>query len=272
MKRKGKLSNIRAIIELETGYTYRFPTFEVILVLLVYVAFMSSLSFSSFYEIVVSRSPYYNGTNMLGHVDSLINETRTRILAFAFYPYTHLLAMLIPLLVSLSVANCYEDKTLQTFLTYPVRRFTLLAVKASYAAVLPGAIAILSSICAAYFFIPEMESMIWEFTLLVVAMWIFIIFILSVSTLISILSRRITIAAVGGIAFWYSVQLLINLGGLPQMYSQLLNPLGTTISFISATGSATMLFTDLVFSLIGTLIIGVVILSVCFALFERAEI
>jgi len=193
-------------------------------------------------------------------------------LGSAFYTYTHLLAILIPLLTSLSIANSYEDGTLKTFLTYPVRRFSLLAVKVSQVVILPGLVTTLASTMSIYIFIPEMISMMPEFVLLIGAMWIFILLLMSVTTLISVFSRRITVSAVGGIAFWYSIQLLLNLGGLPPVFSQVLNPLGTAITFVSATGSSTMLFTELISSLVGALAAGILISSMSFFLFESAEI
>jgi ABC-type transport system involved in multi-copper enzyme maturation permease subunit len=254
------------------GYTYRFPTLEIIVALFAFVAFSSVLSTSFMNEIVVSPS-FDNGSNVLQQLESFLTMRTNGLIVSIFYPYIHVIAFVAPIVVALSLANSFEDRTIQTLLTYPIRRSVLLSSKLFYATILLGAIANILSLCAAFLYLPEIYSNMSLMIMLLISIWITIFMAVSISALISLLSKRIAVAAVGGVGFWYSVQLLANSGTLPTFVSQILNPLGTTISFISSTDfTKTVSYADLSTPLFGAFGIGASVLIVAFIMFMKMDV
>jgi ABC-type transport system involved in multi-copper enzyme maturation permease subunit len=265
-----KHRNIGTILELEAAGTYRFPILEVTIGLLVYVVFGSATMVKFTYGLYIGRSSWWNGTEYSQQISNLVNRELSGLIGSIFLGMIHPLAFIVPILVSISVAGSFEDRTLPKLLSYPIRRYSLLAGKLLLVIVVPTAIIIISSLIALNLFVSTTITL-YEIIILFFGLLLFVTLLTSFGALVSILTKRISVAAIGGVAFWYSLQLMISTGLFQSPLIFVFNSLGAAAVVLSGQDSFITL-TDIPCIFIGSTIVAVTLLIFTFKLFQQVEV
>ncbi len=269
MKREG--GNLRSIYELEINQSYSFPTVEAVVVVFLFIAFISTLGvFGAGRYVLLRPGPEWNGT---AAIESFVEYRQTMtasVYGFSALSFSHVLTFVVPLLVAFTLAGRFEDGTLHTYLSYPVDRITFLAVKVSGMIVLLGMSATFSSLSVIFIFVPGNRE-VFSILLLSAALWAFIMLLTSVTTLISIISKKAEVTAIMGIALWYVIALVIVMPSIPDVIRNVLNPILLTNAFVSG-GDMGLQAGEVFFGICGAVLIGVVALIASIITFEKAEI
>ncbi|MHA2374478.1 MAG: hypothetical protein ACXAEB_15845, partial [Candidatus Thorarchaeota archaeon] len=179
------------------------------------------------------------------------------------------LVILVPMLVAFSISKGFEDGTLRTFLSYPIGRTRLLAIKAGFAIALVGVPVNLALLATQLLLYPA-NTLSIDLLLLVLSFWLFILLIGSISTLISVTFKRVSLASMTGVGLWYSILILTLIG--PETYESFLgvfNPINITIKFVIGYGPVAV---DLAVSFVFNVLLSLIAFALSIVLFRRAEI
>ena len=265
-----RYKSIVALAKLDFACTYRFPVLEIMCAFLLYIVYMAGamMSFSS--TVYIGRYPGWNGTPPSENLINFFEGTSKFALGNMLYGLMTPLVIIIPLLTALSIARCFEDRTVHTLLTYPVRRFTLIGVKAILVVIVSGTITTVASVAALNLFFPQ-DITADAVLMLIGAIWLQIFLLVSVGSLFSILTKRVSVAALGAIGFWYSFQALVTMGSIQGTVLYVMSPLiavATTIWDAEVAPSPV----DLPLFLIQSMILGLVLLVISLVLFEKSDV
>ncbi len=262
--------NLRAFVELELDCSYYFPIFESITAILLFVALVSAIAVGNDSMLMELRPGLsWNGTMMIEHYSGFL-EGSVSAYAASLSGLISILILLIPMLAGFNLAKGFEDGTLQTFLTYPITRFRILILKVGTILLLTGLPATVFSLLAVHVFIPGSMQLV-PILVLSVALWIFILIVTSVAVLICIVSRRAVASAAAGMMTWSAALTLVNTPGFPQSFKGVLNPVAAVAGLLTGETS-TLLTWDVAIVLMGTLLVGLVVLTLSLVAFERVEV
>ncbi|MBS3795965.1 MAG: ABC transporter permease subunit [Candidatus Thorarchaeota archaeon] len=263
--------NLREIWELEFNQFYSFPVVEGIVAIFLAIAFASTIGiFGSHIGVYIEPGATWNGTAVIESV----SEYRWTITASAYASsalgFGQILAFLIPLFLASTLAGRFEDGTLQTYLSYPIQRSTLLMVKVSGVIVVLGTVATFASFSMIFLFIPGSKD---AFSILLVtsALWAFIMLLASGTTLISIATRNGAATAIIGIILWYAAQMIAGSQATPSTVRAVLNPISLASNYVAG-GLVVPQITEVYVGIVGAMIIGVLGLAASVFLFEKVEI
>jgi len=265
-----RYKSIVALVKLDFACTYRFPVLEIMCAFLLYIVYVAGamMSFSS--TVYIGRYPGWNGTAPAENLVNFFDGTSKFALGNMLYGLMTPLVIIIPLLTALSIARCFEDRTVHTLLTYPVRRSTLLGVKAIIVVIVSGTITTVASVAVLSLFFPQ-DITAGEVLMLIGAIWFQILLLVSVASLFSILTKRVSVAALGAIGFWYSFQALVTMGSVQGTVLYVMSPLiavATTIWDAEVAPSPV----ELPLFLIQSMILGLVLLVISLVLFEKSDV
>ncbi len=182
----------------------------------------------------------------------------------------HPLALVVPIVVSVSIAGSIEDGTLKTYLSYPIKRSELFGIKVLTAILVVSTATIIGGVIAFAVFIPPSVSISVLF-LLIEAVVCYIVLLVAFGVMASIIFKRVSVAAVGGVGFWYIIQLLLTTGSLQLEFFQILNPLGMTASSIMGYENAIPLNTLPIF-LLGSLGLSIVLFIISYWSYNKMDL
>ena len=254
-------SKTRAFLSLEIKSFYRFPIVECFAGVFTLLALLNVLSVGSVTDFDV-ESP----ANLAGFLQS----AASMLLYLSVFPFTYLLVFLVPVLVSLVIAKPFEDGTIRTILTHPIKRSSLLLTKILITVVLPGTATTIALLLAIQFGFGIQPS-VSQVALLIGSIWVFILSVASVTTLLSVISKKAATSATGGVVLWYSMIFLAGLYGFPETARHVINPLSAALAYVLG-GDGAPLLADVLVGLLGALSMAFVIIVVSIALFERSEV
>ena len=258
------------LLEMELESVYRFPVLEIVAALVLFVTMASSIGGMMFYTLYIGRTPAWNGTLPAQQVADFGFNAPYLSMTALFQGLVHPLAIVVPIVVAISIAGCMEDNTLKTLLSYPIKRSILLGTKILMAALIPSLLALSGILFSIAFFVPAGVPPEDTF-LLLAATAVYILLLVSFGTIAAILFRRVSVAAVGGVGFWYVLQLVFTMGAAQQGFLLALNPLGVAASSLTGLGGMPS-FNEIPLYLMVSIGIALLILSFSFILFERLEV
>lgn len=255
-----RLRRLSSLLRIEFGISWRFPILEGLAAILFFGFLLNTIRFG------------YNANFTTGNAQQVLNfldGLAPRMLYNGMLSFNSLI-LLVPILVAIAVARPFEDGFYRTHLTLPVKRLTLLVTKAGLVILfLAGLLsfAIMTTIILAFPLLPTAADLI----LVIVAIWLFIALQVSISTLIAVLTRKLTTTVIGGFGFWFVVMSLLSLEGVPSLVMVILNPMTAAIEFITQ-GLRAPVIEDLQIGLVISLMIVVVSFILSFVIFERTEV
>jgi len=263
-------TRIRTYIELEIESVYRFPVLEIVVAFILFVVLASSIGSMMSYSINIGRYPTWDGTAPSQNISDYVSTFPYLSMYSLFIGIAHPLTLLIPIIAAIAIAGCMEDNTLKTMLSYPIRRRSYLSIKVIMAIIIPSIASIAGILISIFLFVPVGVSNI-ELLLLILSTLTYIVLLVSFGTIMSIAFKRVSVSAVGGVGFWYVLQLLISLSSIREGILLILDPLrNTAASLVMMEGASSI--GEIPFILMGSLGLALVIFFLAFMIFERTEI
>ena len=257
---RNRLKRISSLLRIEFGVSWRFPILEGVAAILFFGFLLNTLSMGR-------RAGFSTGNpqRVIDFFDGLApGMLHSGMISF------NSLVLLAPILVAIAVARPFEDGFYRTHLTLPVKRLTLLVTKAGLVILFLAGIlssAIMITIPLAYPILPTAADLF----LVIVAIWLFIVLQVSISTLIAVQTKKLTTTVIGGIVFWSVNMSLLGLEGAPSIAMVILNPMNAATEFITQ-GLRAPVIADLQLGLVVSLMIVVVLFILSFVIFERTEV
>jgi ABC-type transport system involved in multi-copper enzyme maturation permease subunit len=265
---KQKLAKLMAQFQIEMRMSYRFPVIEG----------LAALIFLTPIEAAVLT---WNAVS--------INPDRLEYFVFAEFGFsgmhlgnlmfglTHLLPILVPVLVSFTAAKSFEDGYIQTLLTYPVERVTVLLVKIICVIIIPAGLLTFTSLFAILFIIPQ-APLLGHVSIMLLGVWISILLFAALSMLVAVITKKVSATAIFGLAFGIVTPILLNNPDIPNSIRVALDPFGAAYRYIVNHSNYSMFsneVTPLIDLQIGfgiSLMISLVLLAFTLWIFTRSEI
>jgi ABC-type transport system involved in multi-copper enzyme maturation permease subunit len=268
---------------LEASNAFRSPLFECIMVFFLYMAFsvVGLISVQS-QSMDLYPGPTWNGTSQIEYMLSYESTVATFALAQALGSMWVTSLFVVPLLIALTTAKAFEDGTLRTLLSYPVRRSHLLIMRTLVPFLIIGALTTLSTLLALFLMLPAPLDLA-AILVLTGAYWMSVLLITSSIVLLSIVVKRMVIGAISGVALWYGLLSLSDLPQTPTIISWIINPvlMATRYTFVGKFtpwqnywfgGSGTPLIGDIQFVFVMMALVSVILLGVAVTQFRRVEV
>ncbi|MHA1638246.1 MAG: ABC transporter permease subunit [Candidatus Thorarchaeota archaeon] len=270
-----RLRRIRAILEFEFDVSFPFPAAEVLSVLLgVLVAMNIIITQRSYFAFLVSPSAFSNSLE-LERIIFQVTHVDFHLLSTPLFSMTILIIIAVPMLCAFRVAGPLENGVLKAMLSYPIRRRELLILKGIEIMVLICLPITVGSLGAIVLY--NGLSVGIEFLLVIVSFWTLVFTILSSSFLLSVITQSSAKATFGGVALWAVLLLVGMFAKIPVVLRGIPNPVILTISYFrgSPIGNQydiTPVLNDVLVSIIGNLLIGIIIFLASIRYFKRVEI
>ena len=265
---KQKLAKLMAQFEIEIGMSYRFPVIE---------------GFAA----LIFLTPIWAAVLLWQAVDILPDALEYFLFAEFGFSGMHLatlmagwaesFSIIVMVLVSFTVAKSFEDGYIQTLLTYPVERVTVLLVKTICVIIIPAGLITFSCLFAILFIIPQ-APLIGHVSIMLLGVWISILLFAILSMLVAVITKKVSATAIFGLAYGLVTPYLLNDTAVPNIIRVALNPLGAAYRYITSHSSYMMFGTEMTPLLdiqIGfgiSLMISFIILAFTLWLFTRSEI
>ncbi len=265
---KQKLAKLMAQFQIEMRMSYRFPVIEGLAVLIFLsplwqaVAIWKAVTFrpdalDSFFLAESGFSGLHLGTCMAG--------------------LTQLLPILVAVLVSFTAAKSFEDGYIQTLLTYPIERVTVLLVKIICVIIIPAGLLTSSYLFAILFVIPQ-SPLLGHVSIMLLGVWISILLFATLSMLVAVITQKVSATAIFGLAFGFVTPILLSNPAVPNIVRVALHPFDAAYRYFTNLSTSMMLDTEITQLLdlqIGfgiSLLISLVLLAFTLWLFTRSEI
>ena len=255
-----RLRRLSSLLRIEFGVSWRFPTLEVLAAIIFFGILMNSLQ-------IGLRAGFGSGDAQ--YVFNFLNGIAPRMLFYGMIFFDSLVLVL-PILIAIAVAKPFEDGFYRTHLTLPVKRTTLLLTKAGLVILIPAvllSLAIMMTVTLTFPLLPTASDII----LVVIAAWLYIALQVSISTLIAVLTRKLTTTVIGGFGVWFVVLSLLGLEGVPSLAIVILNPLSAATAFVTQSLVAPVIEV-LQIGLVVSLVIVFVSFILSLVIFERTEV
>ncbi|MFW9787590.1 MAG: hypothetical protein ACFFE2_02280 [Candidatus Thorarchaeota archaeon] len=267
-----ELKNLRASLEYEFEVNYRFPVLECIIAIVVFVSVASSLDLAVRYADIIQtwpNEPEFAYSNMMFVFDR-VQEHALYVFGMSAYRVTLVLAFLVPLLIAYNVARGFEEGIFQTMLTYPIPRRRLLLFKTLIPITIIGVTTTVALVLTVYLAIPGVYSISALFALSL-AFWAHIILMVSVMTIISVFLKKTLPSALVGIGIWYGLSLLLATPDFPSGITSFINPIILVMN-MRVYGNIQELYSNVMFSIIVTFIVGLTMLFLSYRALKSAEV
>jgi hypothetical protein len=268
---KSNEQNTRAIASLDWGLSFSFPTLEglvaVFLLISVWLCMVSQLHDP---HIVIRPGPDFNSTEVSEYIlNRLESEASTSLLTILTLS-EFVLALAIPMLIAFSLAATLESGLLETLLSYPISRKTLLLTRTGIVTIVTsGSVILTSSLSVGVFFLWRIS--VTDLLLLTVGLCSMALVITTSAILLAVISKRVGITSAGGGALWLG---LLYVTSFPQenfVWDWVLNPIQLIVRYL--TGREPLVGVVQVFmGILGNAILGLSLLVLCVLVFERIDV
>lgn len=270
-------SNWLAILRLETDYSFRFPVVEGVLAVFLSIAVTIGIGTGGLHQFLsIAPGPGWTGSEMLEYYLGHLRDIATSAFVLTVRLFTYAQVAIIPLVVASSFGKSFDDRTLQTFLSYPITRKTLFLLRAGLVATLCGVIGTATSFLSVYLLIPGPKETV-SFVLITAAFWLQILFITSITMLIAVVFKSGPATAGGGIGALFIVSWIANIMAASDVtkvsdtVQGLLSPVTLAIRLVSQEALA-ITPSEVAAVLLGAGLLGLGVLLLSSVLFERVNI
>lgn len=257
---------------LDFRHTFRSPLVEILIALFLYVSVSSVANIQN-----ISTNTGFGGTdNFLLYINSMTNLAFSKAVEALWMT----LVFIVPPLVAFTTAKAFEDGSLRTILSYPIKRWHLLVMRIIVPTVIVGACGTFSIILVVSLMIPAPWN-IGALSIFLGIFWLMLLMLCSSIIFIAVLARRMIVAAVGGVAVWFGLVYSAPMDGIPEILKWIGNPfsyitryiLGEEFypSFPIMMGSVPT--TEAVLGFIGFVLVVIILLnSLSILLFKKMEV
>jgi ABC-type transport system involved in multi-copper enzyme maturation permease subunit len=265
---KQKLAKLMAQFRIEMRMSYRFPVIEGLAALI----FMTTI----WAAVRIWQEASISPDTLERFIFAEFGFSRIH-LGTLMFGLTQLLPILIPVLVSFTAAKSFEDGYIQTLLTYPVERVTVLLVKMICVIVIPAGLITSYYLFAILFVIPQ-SPLLGDVSIMFLGVWISIILFATLSMLVAVITKKVSATAIFGLAFGFVTPILLSDPAVPNIIRVVMDPFGAAYRYIADRSTYMTLGTDmtpLIDIQIGfgiSLMISLVVLIFTLWLFTRSEI
>jgi len=246
---------------------YSFPIIEVVVsgLLFLSVYFMANASLSNTFRLVPAP-----GSPFVGVFLDIIEQSVINALCVSLLNLSSLLALLIPLLVAFSFARLIETGLLRTYLSYPIGRCSTLVLSVLLVLAVVVAPITLGLTLSVYIFNPYFPP-VDSFVLAATALCLFTLLTVSLTLLLSLLSKSVLATSIGGVGLSYA---MLGAGAYyeaPAYAVAAINPLEFTVRYLTGNGPPTDLG-GVLLGLSGSVLIIVLALVLCVFTVQRMEV
>jgi ABC-type transport system involved in multi-copper enzyme maturation permease subunit len=250
--------------ELELASVYHTPVFEGIMLALVFISFLGVTLTAQFIVIPVTFRQQVG--IIINSLEQAFTQSYITSIAFA----CQLSILLVPLLISRSIARGFEDGTLVTFLSYPVSRTFIIGLKICMPITMIGFCASVVSLCIDSVLILTGAN-VYDLLLITCAFFIYILLIAASTALVAVLSKSSTSTMLIGAGMWYLLFLLQPVYlDMPYALRGIMNPFQVVVEhFATPTLGPTSM--DLLVAFAGALALILVLILLTLILFRQRE-
>lgn len=214
----------------------------------------------------------FNGPNDVQLYLGVFSEVREYALIYSFRVTSAALSFLMPLVISFGLSKFFEDGTMRTLLSYPVSRTQYLMTKSSILLAISFLFPLISSLFWIFLWFPYGTG-IQGLSILVLAQFASISFIVASLILISVIFRHVSTSAIVGLSMWgtlaYATMYLTDI--LPIWLIQVTNPIRTAELFLIGY-EFDLVLTDVVLSIAAAFGLSLLCLFLAVAIFKRTEV
>ena len=269
---KNKVRNIMAGFAFELEATYGYNLLEAIaaFILFVSIVLVKSATYIRF-RVSIPSDPTWNAAEVYEHYIELLGEAAVSVYSTSALGLAYIVAFVLPILVMFSIARGFEDGSLQTQLSYPIRRSRLLLTKVVGGLGMFGLMTSMSMILAVSILSPG-SPRVDHVLLIIGALWAFMLLVITSSTLVALLVKRQLVGVLIGVAFWIGIGVMRLLPDIFTPLENLLNPLPPINDFFNYYWNTDVLFSELVMYVIGTIALALSLLMICIVYFEKVEV
>jgi ABC-type transport system involved in multi-copper enzyme maturation permease subunit len=268
-------TNLKAIVRLVLSTTFRFPILEGLLVIFsVVIGYL--MLFSDYYGMffIIRNVPMWDGSELLEDLSFLVETVPTTTFASTLFSLSYLIMFLLPMLIAFDLGGGLESGFLRTLLSYPISRNTFLICIGGVAILLTGFASSLSLISLILLFPQPFDW--FQVALHMCSLWSYVLLVGSSAVIISIIFRSARLAILGSIGFWFVILFLSLFSGVDLRLLGFLNPILMSVSYTTGNPNAhifgEIMFSDVILSLIGSILFGFGLFLASLVLFRRTEI
>jgi len=255
----------RGWLGLEFASTYQTPVIEGVVLTLVFIGFLGATLTAQY--LVIPIAFHQPVVNVIVALEQAFIQSYMASITLA----TQLTILLLPLLISRSLARGFEDGTLVTFLSYPVSRSFIMGLKVCMPVVITGLCVTVGSLCADLILIPTGGN-VRDLLMITSAFWIYILLIATSVALVAILSRSSTSTTFIGAGMWYMLLLFGPFyAELPYALRGIINPVQIVVEHLTipAFGPTGI---DLAIAFAGSLFLILLMIVLILTLFKSREV
>ncbi len=263
-----KLAQLMAQFQIEMRMSYRFPVIEGLAALI----FLTPISAAVAIWSAVSFRP-----DALEYFIFAEFGFSGKHLGTCMFGFTQWLSIIVAVLVSFTAAKSFEDGYIQTLLTYPVERVTVLLMKIICVVIIPAGLMTSTYLFAILFVIPQ-SPLLGDVSIMLLGVWISILLFATLSMLVAVITQKVSATAIFGLAFGFVTPLLLSNPVIPNIVRVALHPFDAAYIYLANLSPNMMLDTEVTQLLdlqIGfgiSLMISLVLLAITLWLFTRSEI
>jgi ABC-type transport system involved in multi-copper enzyme maturation permease subunit len=265
LTRKLNRRRLSGWLELEFASVYQTPVIEGIVLTLVFIGFFGATLTAQY--MVVPISIHQPVSSIIDLLEQAFLQSYVTSINLA----SQLAILLVPLLISRSLARGFEDGTLVTYLSYPVSRSFIIGLKIGLPLVIAGLCVPFISLCADLMLIPTGAN-IYDLLIITGAFLFYILLIATSTALVAILSRSSTSTTFIGAGMWYALLLLQPMYTmLPYAPRGIINPVQIVVEYLTTPVLGPTIM-DLAIAFTGSLFLSLSMIVLILTLFKRREV
>lgn len=269
-------TNYRALLRFVFSTSLRFPIPEVLFSLFLFVScyqMLSSVFFGIFLHI--EPGPSWVGDSWLEDLAILIETAPVSALAHMLPIIHYVLIFLLPMLIAFNLGGSHESGLLRSLLSIPITRRIYLLFTGGITILLTGLATSLGLIVARFISFPQPID--WGLVfLMMTSVWTYVLLVGSGSILLAIVLRSAQSSSFSSIGLWFLVMVVGLFTSLPLVIKGVLNPILITSSYVTGSPYARLfgeiVFNDVIVSLMGATVVGIILLIIGLVVFERVEL
>ncbi|TFG13432.1 hypothetical protein EU537_06070 [Candidatus Thorarchaeota archaeon] len=269
------LKRVRAIFEFELDVSFPFPSAEAVFMTLTTLTSLLIIQQGFKIGFLINPTSQWVSEIELDRVSEYVRQAALYSLGMPLVSMTVLLMALIPLLSAFRVAGQLENDMFRITLSYPIKRLHLLILKAMQITLIT-CVPITLSVFVILSLYNSLSIGIGVIVILI-AFWSLFFAILSTSFVLSIIAGSSAKSAIGGMALWFTLLGVSLFTHFPTVLRGTLNPVNLAMYFFTNRNMFGYQFTEVVFmdvlvSIIGSFLLGLVTFLLSIRLFERVEL
>lgn len=261
--------NVQSIVALDWEISFSFPTLEGFVAVFILLSVGICMT-SQMFDPSISIRPGFNGTERLEYFIELAENEASSTLIAIFTISGYILGLAIPMLMAFSLASGFESGLLETLLSYPIGRRTLLLTKVGITVILTSSLLVLTSVLSVGVFYLWLIPVV-DLILLIVALLSTSLAITASAILLAVISKRVGITSAGCGSLWTGILFVTSNDTEYNALHGILNPLQIVVKYLMGVGSSVGL-PELFICFSGSILFGVGLIVLSILTFERVDI